>query len=475
MGVETTLSIVKMKRVGYMWITNCQVIMKDGIYKGSVRVSEGKIEKVLLSGEQEEDILQSLQGKEENILDAKGMYLSPGFIDVHIHGAGGSDTMDGTSLALSTIAKAIVKHGTTAFLPTTMTVSIEEINHTLRAIKDYMKHQNSINAAQIDDTDKEIFRTCIDEVDVYDINEKKTQSEEATDKIKIETTTEERKLQNQTNLQRREMQEKQELGAQVLGAHLEGPFVSPQAIGAQNPKYLLIPSIKAYKEMVKDCEEIVVSMTLAPELDGAKEVVEYLTARGIVCSAGHTKATYEEMIQATQWGISHATHLYNAMTSLNHREPGVVGAVFDSLLTSETISDGIHISYPALRIAYKQKSTDQMLLITDAMMACCMPDGKYALGGQEVYVSDGAARLENGALAGSVLTLDRAIANVYENCKLPLYEVVKMATYNPARFCKIEDHKGLIREGYDADLVLFDEKIQVRRVWIQGKEVLLDK
>lgn len=458
-----------------MWITNCQLIMKDGIYKGSVRVSGGKIEKVLLSSEQEEDILQSVQDNDEDILDAKEMYLSPGFIDVHIHGAGGSDTMDATSAALSVIAKAIVKHGTTAFLPTTMTVSIEEINQTLRAIKDYMKYQNSINVVGIDDTDKGIFRTCIDEVGVYHTNRQKIKSERVASETNIETVTEEKKLQNQSGLQMQERKEIQELEAQVLGVHLEGPFVSPKAIGAQNPKYLLVPSIKAYKEMVKDCEEIVVSMTLAPELEGAKELVEYLTTKGIVCSVGHTKATYEEMMEATSWGISHATHLYNAMTPFNHREPGVVGAVFDSLLTSETISDGIHISYPALRIAYKQKTTDQMLLITDAMMACCMPDGKYALGGQAVYVSRGAARLENGALAGSVLTLDKAIANVYQNCNLPLYEVVKMATYNPARFCKIDDHKGLISEGYDADLVLFDEKVQVRRVWIRGKEVLFDK
>ena len=412
-----------------MWITNCQIILKDRIEKGTVRVREGKITRIILEDKTQNEHKENLEvnlkrnykdcdnvALKEEIVDAKEMYLSPGFIDIHLHGAGGYDTMEGNTEALEGIAKAIVKHGTTAFLPTTMTVSIPEINQTLHAIKAFMKDR---------------------------AQEKKTQL--AGRNCRID-------------------------GAQVLGAHLEGPFVNPKAIGAQNPKYLLLPSIRAYDEIVKGCEDIVVSMTLAPELNGAKELIQYATSKGIVCCAGHTQATYAEMIKATEWGISHVTHLYNAMTPFNHREPGVVGAAFDSHLTAETISDGIHISYPALRIAYKQKSTDEMLLITDAMMACCMPDGKYALGGQAVYLKDGAARLENGALAGSVLTLEQAISNVYHHCNLPLYEVVKMATYNPAKFCKVEDRKGLIKEGYDADLVLFDENLQVKRVWVKGEE-----
>ena len=412
-----------------MWITNCQIILKDRIEKGTVRVREGKITRIILEDKTQNEHKENLEvnlkrnykdcdnvALKEEIVDAKEMYLSPGFIDIHLHGAGGYDTMDGNTAALEGIAKAIVKHGTTAFLPTTMTVSIPEINQTLHAIKAFMEDR-----AQEDKTQLARKNTKID-------------------------------------------------GAQVLGAHLEGPFVNPKAIGAQNPKYLLLPSIRAYDEIVKGCEDIVVSMTLAPELNGAKELIQYATSKGIVCCAGHTQATYAEMIKATEWGISHVTHLYNAMTPFNHREPGVVGAAFDSHLTAETISDGIHISYPALRIAYKQKSTDEMLLITDAMMACCMPDGKYALGGQAVYLKDGAARLENGALAGSVLTLEQAIYNVYHHCNLPLYEVVKMATYNPAKFCKVEDRKGLIKEGYDADLVLFDENLQVKRVWVKGEE-----
>ena len=376
-----------------MIIKNCNIIYLDKIEQGSILIENGKIKEINPS-----------KYCDENILDANGLYVSPGFIDVHIHGAGGYDTMDGTSQAINTIAKTIVKHGTTAFTPTTMTVSIEDIRKSLSVIK----------------TLKEIGSE----------------------------------------------------GAHVLGVHLEGPFVSPMAIGAQNPKYILPPSISAYKEIVKDYENIIVSITLAPEIHGAKELIRYISDTGVICSLGHTNATYEEMVEAIECGASHSTHLYNTMTPLNHRNPGAVGATFDSDITTETISDGIHISYPALRIAYKQKDTDNVLLISDAMMACCMPNGEYSLGGQKVIVNNDEARLENGALAGSVLTIDKAVRNVYKNSNLPLHEIVKMASFNGARHCKVDNHKGQIKKGYDADLLLFDDDINIKKVFILGKEIL---
>ncbi|WP_297419914.1 N-acetylglucosamine-6-phosphate deacetylase [Clostridium sp.] len=375
-----------------MLIKNCNIIYLDKIETGSILIENGCIKE-----------LNPTNYSDENILDAKGLYISPGFIDVHIHGAGGCDTMDGTSESINTISKTIVKHGTTSFTPTTMTVSIEDIRKSLDAVKN--------------------------------------------------------------------VKEKGAGGAHVLGAHLEGPFVSPKAIGAQNPNYILSPSISTYNEIVKDYEDIIVSITLAPEIEGAKELIKYLSSKGIVCSLGHTSATYEEAMEAIECGACHSTHLFNAMTPLTHRNPGVVGAIFDSTVTTETISDGIHISYPALRIAYKQKGTDNVLLISDAMMACCMPNGDYSLGRQKVIVNDGEARLENGALAGSVLTLDKAVRNVYKNSNLPLYEIIKMASYNSAKHCKVDDHKGQIKEGYDADLILFDNDINIKKAFVSGKEV----
>lgn len=375
-----------------MLLKNCNIIYLNSIEKGSILVENGKIKEI-----------NPINYINKNVIDANGLYVSPGFIDVHIHGAGGYDTMDGTSEAIDIISKTIVQHGTTAFTPTTMTVSVNDIRKSLKVIK----------------------------------------------KIKEEGSE----------------------GAHVLGIHLEGPFVSPKAIGAQNPNYISAPSISTYNDIVKDYEDIIVSITLAPEVDGAKELIKYLSAKGVVCSLGHTNATYEEAMDAIECGASHATHLFNAMTPLTHRNPGVIGAIFDSNITTETISDGIHISYPALRIAYKQKGTDNILLISDAMMACCMPNGNYSLGGQDVIVNGNEARLKNGALAGSVLTLDKAVKNVYKNSNLPLYEVIKMATYNGAKHCKVENHKGQIKEGFDADLILFDDDINIKKVFILGEEV----
>lgn len=375
-----------------MLLKNCNIVFLDRIEKGSLLIENGIIKEINPS-----------ETKVQKAIDCKGLYVSPGFVDVHIHGAGGHDTMDGTFEAINEISKTICKYGTTSFTPTTMTMSADDI----------LKSMISIKKAKIEGTD----------------------------------------------------------GAIVLGAHLEGPFISPSAIGAQNPNYLISPSYENFESMTGDAIDAVVSITMAPEVEGAKELASILSSKGIRCSMGHTKATYEEAIDGIKHGFCHSTHLFNAMTGFTHREPGVVGATFDSDITTETISDGIHISYPSLRVAYKQKGTDKTLLVTDAMCACGMPDGTYALGGQPVIVKRGAARLENGALAGSILTLNRAIKNLYDNTDYPLYEIVKMASYNGAKYCRVDDRKGQIKENFDADLTVFDENIDVKMTIIGGKVV----
>ncbi|MCL2322318.1 MAG: N-acetylglucosamine-6-phosphate deacetylase [Oscillospiraceae bacterium] len=372
-----------------MIIKNCKMIFLDKIEEGSILIKNGKIEKI-----------NPIEYEEEDIIDGNGLYLSPGFIDVHIHGAGGVDTMDGSFESINLISKILCEHGTTSFLPTTMTCPKDDIKSALRSIK------SAIN------------RGCE--------------------------------------------------GAAVLGVHLEGPFISPNMIGAQNPNFVLEPSIDAFNEIASEYLDIVKVVTLAPELEGALDLIKYLSEKKIKISIGHSSASFKEAKEGIKCGCSHATHLFNAMTGLHHREPGIIGAVFDSDITCETISDGIHVVYPALRITYKIKTSDKVLLVTDAMMACAMPEGKYSLGGQDVYVKDGVARIKSGSLAGSVLTLNKAVRNIKENSPLPLYEIVKMATYNPARHCGVEDKKGKIEEGFDADLILFDEDINISRVIING-------
>lgn len=375
-----------------MLLKNCNIVFLDRIEKGSLLIENGIIKEINPS-----------EITDQNTIDCKGLYVSPGFVDVHIHGAGGYDTMDGTFEAINEISKTICKYGTTSFTPTTMTMSAGDI----------LKSMISIKKAKIEGTD----------------------------------------------------------GAIVLGAHLEGPFISPSAIGAQNPNYLIAPSYENFELMTGNAMDAVVSITMAPEVEGAKELASILSSKGIRCSMGHTKATYEQAIDGIKHGFCHSTHLFNAMTGFTHREPGVVGATFDSDITTETISDGIHISYPSLRVAYKQKGTDKTLLVTDAMCACGMPDGTYALGGQPVIVKSSAARLENGALAGSILTLNKAVKNIYDNTDYPLYEIIKMASYNGAKYCRVDDRKGQIKENFDADLTIFDENIDVKMTIIGGKIV----
>lgn len=375
-----------------MIIKNCKIIFQNGIESGSILIKNG--------------IIAAINPKsysDTEIIDGQGLYLSPGFIDIHIHGSGGYDVMDGKYESLNNISKTICNHGTTSFLATTMTCSIEDIHKAVNAAANAMERGTH--------------------------------------------------------------------GANILGIHLEGPFINVEMLGAQNPDFVQSPSIDTFNKIVGDNLNIIKTVTIAPELEGSKELIEYLRELGIVSSIGHSKANYKQTISGIASGISHSTHLYNAMTSLHHREPGIVGAIFDSDITTETIADGIHINYPALRIAYKQKGLDKVVLITDAMMACCMPDGRYSLGGQDVFVENGAARLQNGSLAGSTLTLDKAVRNVYKNSSYKLYEIIKMVTYNPAKLLKLDNKIGSIKEGLDADFVLFDDEINIKRVIIKGKAV----
>ena len=335
-----------------------------------------------------------------HVIDAKGMYVTPGLIDVHVHGSCGADTMDQTVEAIKLISQGIAKNGVTSFLPTTMTMSREDIYGAL-----------------------DIVRECMNKT----LN-----------------------------------------GAKVLGAHLEGPFINAIYKGAQPERYIIKPSY----DFIKEYTDVIKLVTYAPEMDDnysfTKEVKE---KTDITLSIGHTNATYNQAKQAFACGCSHVTHLFNAMTPLNHREPGVVGAALTSDVFTELIADTIHVNQELFQFILDNKGKDKMILITDSMRAGCMKDGKYDLGGQEVIVNDGAARLSSGTLAGSVLTLNKAIYNFFQNTDATFDEVIHMGTLNPATSIGVSDFKGSLEIEKDADIAIFDEEMNCYLSIVEGREV----
>ncbi|MGC9529329.1 MAG: N-acetylglucosamine-6-phosphate deacetylase [Candidatus Bipolaricaulaceae bacterium] len=257
----------------------------------------------------------------------------------------------------------------------------------------------------------------------------------------------------------------------ALGAYLEGPFVSKAKKGAFDPRWLVHPSPEAFRELVQGQQAVVKVMTLAPELPGAQSLVHEIVAAGALPSIGHTAATYEEATAAVGWGSRGFTHLFNAMRGLHHREPGAVGAALDSDAYVELICDGVHVHPAAVRLVARVKGFDRICLITDAVSAAGLADGDYELGGLKVLARGGVARLEDGTLAGSTLTLERAVRNFMEftGCSLP--QAIRCATLTPARLLGVDHHKGSLEVGKDADLVVLDDELRVRYTIVGGEVV----
>ncbi len=336
----------------------------------------------------------------ETIIDAKNNYVSPGFIDLHIHGAGGYDVMDATPEALNQISKYILKSGVTSFLPTTMTMNKKDIIKALENIKN-------------------------------------------------------------TRYDKRE-------GARIQGVHMEGPFINREYKGAQNEKYITPPDY----DFIVPYLDILKIITFAPEEDKNHIFVKKMKKHNQVrLSMGHTNATFEEAIKAIDEGVNYITHTFNAMSGLHHRNPGVVGAVFSRKVDCELIADTIHVHKGFFQAFIDINKKEKVLLVTDSMRAGCMKCGTYELGGQKVIVDERSARLEDGTLAGSILKLNDAIRNIKENTNYKLEEIISMATLNQARAIGIEKSLGSIEKGKLADLVIFDENIQILKTIIEGNIV----
>lgn len=257
--------------------------------------------------------------------------------------------------------------------------------------------------------------------------------------------------------------------AEVLGVHLEGPFVNKKMAGAQPVQFIIDPNLEKFKKWQKLSNNHIKLVTLAPEVEGGTELISHLKETGVIASIGHSDAAYDEVIGAIESGATHATHLFNQMRGLHHREPGVVGAIFlCEELKAELISDGIHISPEIIKLAHRILGSDRIILITDSMRAKCLKNGTYELGGQEVTVQDGKPILTDGRLAGSVLKLGQALKNMMAFTGCTLEEAVQMGSANPAQQLKIFDRKGSIAIGKDADLVILDENYDVFMTFCLG-------
>lgn len=340
----------------------------------------------------------------EPIFDTDGVVL-PGFIDEHIHGAGGADAMDGTEQALQTISEYVAKEGTTGFLATTMTQSPENIGKALKNVKT--------------------------------------------------------------------VREKGEYkGAEVLGVHLEGPFISPKHVGAQPLEYVAKPAPETFDKYNEISGGNIKVVTLAPEVEGGLDLVKHLAKIGVVASIGHTGAKFSDVEAAVAAGATNVTHTYNAQTPLHHREAGVVGAaMLIDELNCEMICDTIHVSVPAIKIFVKNKPHDKFTLITDAMRAKGMPDGLSELGGQQVFVKNGEARLSDGTLAGSVLKMNVAVKNLVEKVGVSFTDAVDFASANPAKNLGLYDERGSIEVGKRADFAVMDKDYNILCTVIGGKVV----
>ncbi|HCU58574.1 MAG TPA: N-acetylglucosamine-6-phosphate deacetylase [Alphaproteobacteria bacterium] len=259
-----------------------------------------------------------------------------------------------------------------------------------------------------------------------------------------------------------------EKGARILGMHLEGPFISKERLGVQKEEDVLAPSIPVLDEFLEAAQGHIINMTVAPEIKGMRELALYALSKGIVLQAGHTNATYAQMIEAMQARIFHVTHLFNAMSRMHHRDPGVVGAVFiHPELSCEIIADGIHINPEIIKFLLTCKSLDKVVLVTDSLKPTKQTKKPLIANGEEVYLDKCFYRKSDDAIAGSALTMIDSVKNIV-SYGFHLEQAIHMAATNPARIMR-QEHLGVIAPGYDADLVLLSEKLSVLYTIIQGK------
>ncbi len=341
------------------------------------------------------------------VVDFGDAILAPGFVDIHIHGGAGQDVMVADAFQLANVERLLSHHGVTSYFPTTVTVPLDQICSALERLAD------AIESASVD------------------------------------------------NGSRRGR-------AQPLGIHLEGPFLSHERRGAHPLENLLPPTLETFNRLWQAARGHIRIMTIAPELDGALEVIAEAARLGVCVSMGHSDAEMKSATAGLAAGARHATHTFNAMRPLDQREPGILGEVLtDPRLSADIIVDGIHLDPAIVRLFLQSKGPDQAVLITDAISATGMPDGRYRLGTFEVEVKNGRC-LVDGKLAGSVLTMDRAVRNVMEFAHWDLQQALRLATLNPARVAGLAN-RGKLTPGAEADFVVLSPTGEVRNTIIRGE------
>jgi N-acetylglucosamine-6-phosphate deacetylase len=378
-----------------MLIRNCRPVTRDE--HGSptdLLVENGRIARI---GSLDESV------SAYPVLDAEGRTLIPGLVDLHVHGAGGGDTSDGTKEALQTMSVTLARLGITSFLTTAM----------------------------------------------------------------IRPELDNRHLQLAGEQTGRDLG-----GANLLGIHLEGPFISHEKRGGIQPQAVEPPSVERLESLLEITGDKLCMMTIAPEVAGASDVIRAMVQHGIVASFGHSDADYDATCAGLDAGITHATHLYNTMRGVHHRDPGPVPALLERPeVTVQIICDGIHLHPDMVRYIFRQFGPQRCVCITDGMRTMGLPDGRYAYYGKEFESKDGAARFLDGTLIGTAFSLHRMLLNYldFTDCTLP--EAVQACATNPARVLGLADRKGAIKEGLDADLVLLDEDRSIHTTIIAGKIV----
>lgn len=341
------------------------------------------------------------------LYERRDLTVVPGFIDVHIHGTGGHDVMDASAEALAAITAGAARRGTTSLVATTVTASEESTCDAVNAVTTWMRRGTRESAA----------RAPV---------------------------------------------------AEILGVHFEGPFIARARRGVHPSEWIVPPSIPLFERFLAAAKGAARILTLAPELPGAVELIAEAREAGVIVSLGHTDASYAEAMAAISRGARHAAHVFNAMRPFAHRETGVLGAILTSAsVTAELIADGVHVDDAAIRVLVAAKRPQGVILVSDATAATGMPDGKYTLGTVEFTVAGGVSRNSEGKLAGSTLTLDRALRHMLD-LGIPLRDVLPMLTFNPARLLGVEGRKGVLAPGADADLLFLDDQLEVAGVMTRG-------